>query len=628
MSWPDNPVLDQDRSDIPINENFDALKAKADEHAATLATQSSTLATNTSAIASHGARLTTAEGTLVTQGGRLGTAETTLTAVDGRTHDLSAALTRWFRGGIASKKIVFLGDSTTSNAVYMFNRLTGYHNDPGGALYGVTDADFVNQGNNGLSLEGYLAGSGGTYTLANAYAAAGDLYVISYGINDVRLGLTSQAQLTARLTTLVDLLRANVPNADIILRIPNPLLTEDVGGNHWVTSAGGTVNPAGAAQDYTDRMYYAYKALENKWPNVVIWDTQRLIFGRTSDTLANSVYMVDQLHPNQLGYEALANSFAGLFGVPSQVVSSIRADRAVTGSASAPWLIDPSVLEDTSRFELIADAKFENQDAVAGTLDLTWAYAGRIKKGDIIRMGNYQPFALSPTGSYTFGQSTATSTRITGLSSLLSSPAKPMTSGPVRIYRRKAVGDSKIEALALRVEEYPYRRLGYVNGGATNTLDIVADPNEDRLAKFWRLAVGDIVQIEGQSPITLTSAQLGAASGNNLRILSLSTGVDYTTLVNSRVIVVGNHLRERGLTISVAVDPGNVTANSTLDVDVTVTGILATDLVIANPPVLAAGLTYDWARVKADNTITVRFRNLTGADIDDSSRTWLFQGIR
>lgn len=600
--------------DTVYADDVNNLQEALEDDDATLTVHGDTLSTHTTELADHEARVTAAEGTLV--------------AVDGRTHDLSAALTRWFRGGIAGKTIVFLGDSTTSNAVYMFNRLTGYHNDPGGALYGVADADFVNQGNNGLSLEGYLAGSGGAYTLANAYAAAGDLYVISYGINDVRLGLTSQAQLTARLTTLVDLLRANVPNADIILRIPNPLLTEDVGGNHWVTSAGGTVNPAGAAQDYTDRMYYAYKALENKWPNVVIWDTQRLVFGRVSDTLANSVYMVDQLHPNQLGYEALANSFASLFGIPSQVVSSIRADRAVTGSASAPWLIDPSVLEDTGRFELIADATFGNQDAGVGTLDLTWAYASRIKKGDVIRMGDYPPFQLSPTSSYTIAQTTSTNTRITGLSSLLSSPAKPMTSGPVRIYRPKAVGGLKIESLAKQIEAYPYRRLGYVGGGATNALDIVADPNEDRAANYWRLAVGDIVQIEGQSPITLTSSQLGAASGSNLRILSLSTGVDYTTIKDKRVIVVGTHQRERGLTISVAVDPGNVIANSTLDVDVTVTGILATDLVIANPPVLATGLTYDWVRVKQDNTVTIRFRNLTGSDIDDSSRTWLFQGIR
>ena len=60
MSWPENPQLDQDRYDIPLLENLDALKDAIG---------------SPTAIASQGARLTTAEGTLATQGGRILTEE-------------------------------------------------------------------------------------------------------------------------------------------------------------------------------------------------------------------------------------------------------------------------------------------------------------------------------------------------------------------------------------------------------------------------------------------------------------------------------------------------------------------------------------------------------------------------
>lgn len=215
-------------------------------------------------------------------------------------------LTHWFAGGISGKKIVWVGDSTTwhlsptgwqgINTYY----LTTYVTPASARLNGTIQ---VWQGSNGNSLAGFLV----RQELQDAIAAQGDLYIFSYGINDVRLGTTSQETLTANLKTAINAIRNAVPNADIVLRMPNSLLAGDTSGAFYVKP-----NTPDAAQAYTDILRNAYRSVGNEWPNVALYDSQALLFGELVQPA--SQWMVDQLHPSFKGYTTILDQLAEIIG--------------------------------------------------------------------------------------------------------------------------------------------------------------------------------------------------------------------------------------------------------------------------------------------------------------------------
>lgn len=213
-----------------------------------------------------------------------------------------AKLSHWFAGGIAGKKLCLVGDSTTSNATALFNELGTTYKNPGEGLYGI--GPILNFGENGASLAAFLSDIVG-YGISATIAEQADLYVISYGINDVRLGYTSEDQLVALLVDAVDRIRAGAPNADIVLRVPNSLLTTDVDGF-------GFVQPNSNAQTYSTILHNAYLRLLNRWPNVVVFDAQEVVFGTVS--LPASPLMINQLHPSSAGYTALAKALVYVIG--------------------------------------------------------------------------------------------------------------------------------------------------------------------------------------------------------------------------------------------------------------------------------------------------------------------------
>ena len=74
---------------------------------------------------------------------------------------------------------------------------------------------------------------------------------------------------------------------------------------------------------------------------------------------------------------------------------------------------------------------------------------------------------------------------------------------------------------------------------------------------------------------------------------------------------------------SVSVNLASVAANTTAEQDVTVSGLLNGDIVLAvNKPTGSAGLGIVNARVKADDTLAVTCVNATAAPIDVAAETW------
>lgn len=92
MVWPDNPTLDQERWDIPLNSNLTALKDASDD--------------NADDIAALDTRLDTAESTITSQGTRITTLESVSRKVIGNT--LKATLEE----GAVSLAVQVVGDST------------------------------------------------------------------------------------------------------------------------------------------------------------------------------------------------------------------------------------------------------------------------------------------------------------------------------------------------------------------------------------------------------------------------------------------------------------------------------------------------------------------------------------
>lgn len=80
----------------------------------------------------------------------------------------------------------------------------------------------------------------------------------------------------------------------------------------------------------------------------------------------------------------------------------------------------------------------------------------------------------------------------------------------------------------------------------------------------------------------------------------------------------------------VTFDPASVAATTVADQTFTVTGALANDTVVINPPTtaLTAGMLVCQAHVSAADTVKVRLYNTTGSPIDLASGSWTYCLIR
>ena len=84
------------------------------------------------------------------------------------------------------------------------------------------------------------------------------------------------------------------------------------------------------------------------------------------------------------------------------------------------------------------------------------------------------------------------------------------------------------------------------------------------------------------------------------------------------------------ITGTVAVDPASLADDGTADTDVTVSGVLTTDILLAMVPPedLLANLQLVGAWISAADTITVRLGNNSGGALDQASKTWKYAYLR
>jgi hypothetical protein len=123
----------------------------------------------------------------------------------------------------------------------------------------------------------------------------------------------------------------------------------------------------------------------------------------------------------------------------------------------------------------------------------------------------------------------------------------------------------------------------------------------------------DVVAIGGSAGVT-TSGTV-AVTGAVTATTGMTIGTSGTALTQAKVY-------------SQSLDVGSVSANTTAEFDFTVTGLATSDKVFVNKPSHTAGLVLSNARVKAADTLSLTFGNLTGSPIDPGAETYLITAIR
>lgn len=249
------------------------------------------------------------------------------------------ALGRWYRKlntDAANAKIVLIGDSTSDYATSsagLTDSLRNFHTLAGQSLYGMTadSSHILAKGYDGFTLLAWLADPA---KLTELSATGADLVIASFGLNDVRLGLCTLAQMQDRLSQLVAAIKSALPGADVLLRMPNTMLTTNVSSFNYVQDSVGTINPTGLAQTYSSLLRSAYLSMIGRWGHVDVIDIQSLVFGTAAR--ASHPLMADQLHPAAIGSTVGTTPSGGGYVEIAKVIAK------KIGSESASYVLDDS----------------------------------------------------------------------------------------------------------------------------------------------------------------------------------------------------------------------------------------------------------------------------------------------
>lgn len=558
------------------------------------------------------------------------------TAVWGKAHG-KAGLPNWFSkltSDPTNATMALVGDSTSYDTLMpsIYSQLRSVHAQVNGALAGVQSANIVQGGSNGMTLTAWLGGGTGTgLSLAQTISGAYNLVILSWGINDIRTGSRTQAQITADLVTAVNAIRAGSPNTDIVLRVPNSFLTDDVGAHGYVT-------PNSSAQAYSTALRNAYLSLVDRWPNVVVWDAQTRVFGTTSLTQAQagSGMMSDQLHPGGAGQIAIADMLVyDVIGLPvgnQEYVAPVAkitdpkgpgvayADSRV-GISQTAYTLDRTVLYDPNKYRLVHTGAITN--IAAGFVRISTP-TGSTGGGRVAQANDICEFPDGVVFKITGGPTEFNDGNpIPGVQISQTLPANTAVAGQwVRIWRE--IGSDPLLGYRRESKSYPFIKVGRI-ASAPSSGNFIVDRDDANAPTTgtWPITQADSMVIDGygSNPVALTGKTLGL-NGNNIWPQGF-TGIDFTPYVGRLVVFYGSHQPDTTTEkkVAVAVAAGTVAATSTADVAVTFTGAIFAQTsmsstgVIAQPRgTMAAGVTWT-AFVSAADTVTIRFCNPTASGV-------------
>jgi lysophospholipase L1-like esterase len=267
------------------------------------------------------------------------------------------SISSFYKQSKSGKKIVMVGDSTTEVAPAMYDRFAEYVKT-GGLLDGAT---IVNRGSNGNQLWQFISGiAQNANTLNVTLADNPDIYVVSYGINDIRAGVSSagrtKAQVKTDLKTLIDTY-LNQTNAYILLRTPNTFIQDSNASTYF--------DDATKAQLYSDQLYEIYESFRGYDKRVDVIDIPNKVFGKK--VLPFHPYMLNTLHPNDNGYRAICDEI-------TEHITNVNKDTKLNTD------------------DLIMKGTIES--ATTSTLVIATSSKEEISIGDIVLLGNGNSFVV------------------------------------------------------------------------------------------------------------------------------------------------------------------------------------------------------------------------------------------
>lgn len=344
------------------------------------------------------AQVDTAMAANVGTGGEFDTklSATIVQEVEARAGDMGT-IDRWRRRLAANPmtaKMVLLGDSTSSEPhnTTLYSNLRTNLTQPGMPLAGMQAVNIIGGGNSGASLAAWLSDAAGANTLpyswADLQADAPDLVVISWGINDVRLGVTTLTQLIDRHETLLTMIRDELPGADVLIRMP-PTLTTTVVGEDYVDGI--------THQAASTILREACLAFQGNRKHVEVLDLQAELFGLISTP--TSPYKTDELHLSSTGMVASAFALGSRAGIMSGLTVSrgrFRYRGRVSGAGNG--YIDLSRISGLDDQPLARELPLTTSDTLVlsqyGALSLTgFTFAASADNLRILKAGDWSALA-------------------------------------------------------------------------------------------------------------------------------------------------------------------------------------------------------------------------------------------
>lgn len=284
---------------------------------------------------------------------------------------LSNPLFNLFKFGNRNIVIDIVGDSTSDGdggpSGYIYERL-GYHSKSGELLEGAIIND---RGSNGSQIYWFLTSD----VYKQCINDNADLYIICYGLNDIRLGARTKEEIKTDLITVVNKFLES-EKSHVLLRVPNSYsYTSDFSKEK--------------AQEYSTILHEIYLEISNLWSKdrVQLFDTQKLIFGTECVALEDNELLKDDTHPNAEGQRIIADFIAELCGEYEKPQK--RYCKLLENKYEKPYLNYPLFLDYYKK------SKVTFKNIIFGYLTKSFFILYDITKeefninnGDIIRFGN------------------------------------------------------------------------------------------------------------------------------------------------------------------------------------------------------------------------------------------------
>ena len=444
--------------------------------------------------------------------------------------NVSTGLPNWFRNGIVGKKIIWIGDSSIANfqtdlvAQNYFNKT--YFIQEGSPLYGTSNV-FLGVENN--SITNFMSNWPTGFGIDAVTSSNPDLVVIGFGIDAVRIQATSPTylELAEQIKSIVVSIRSVLPRCDILLCVPNSLLSTNVGNLNYVV-------PNSWAQTASDILRLAYAELDYKWPNVATWNSRNKIFSDVIQSTAS--HMQDQIHPSTEGLIHCIDDIVTIIGQRVEF-SECRAQDAQDQGYFDDYTRYPLVVENGIDYTKITGGLWINQGSGFLEFEGDMKLIGNFRQGDILVQNGKMAWPLPES----FTQTLSINGNILLGSLGNGTPPYAQVGGTVFVYRRNYAGI--IQATEYLDSDHQFHvRCKVLNAG--NGFINLAPVNGELPGGCFSIRTTDILVHPVLGSVPLTGASIGRYQNTGLSVTKV--GTDFTMLPGAYEVIVFGYLRTPG----------------------------------------------------------------------------------